>query len=239
MSRQVEQSLAAALADPARAGRDERAATAPVESAGFGFELPADAVAVPSLVLVRGGRAGDAPGNGRATQPDADSRPGAAPPASTPRPRKESTSLADARTSKAREREEQGRAQRAADERAEQERAEQRRAEQERAEQERAEQERAEQERVRAEAVAALDAARAAEDDAQHEAQAAADDVAGLRSQVAALDEEAEQLRAASRRSRRSAPWWPRPSRPRTSAGPRPRRRSPPPAAALGRRSGR
>ena len=203
MSRQVEQSLAAALADPA-AGEAVTSGqlTTPVSSAGFGFEVDPEAVAVPSLVLLRGGRAPAAtPARGRATRPrdgsdrsaDEPAVGGAARAGRKTRP----DSLADARARKKQERD----GQRAEDERVEQERvaqerAEQERAEQERAEQERAEQERAEQERRRAEVLAALEAARGAEDDAQQDVEAVAGEVSDLQARVDTLDEEAEQLRA-------------------------------------------
>lgn len=175
LTRQVEQSLGAALADPdMRAAVTSGQLVKPVSVVGFGVEVDPDAVAVPALVLVGARRRRDTSdeGAGRdrsgAAQPDDE-------PAGKAKSASRTSSMGDARA------------------RREKDRLEKERLEQERLEQERVEQER---ETRRAEAREALAAARTALTEAERAAEHAAAQVADLRARLDELQAEREDLAA-------------------------------------------
>ncbi|WP_380165160.1 hypothetical protein [Jannaschia sp. R86511] len=185
LTRQVEQSLAAALADPeAGAAVTSGQLTRAVSAVGFGVALDPDAVAVPELVLVGARRRRDGSTGSsrrRSTTPSEGDR-GGGPSSGGSRTR----SLDEART-----RREQG-----SEERARQERAREERAREARERRAREERERQERQRLRARAQAELRAARAAQVDAERVAEQSASQVAALRTRVDGLEVERDRLRA-------------------------------------------
>lgn len=175
LSRQVEQSLGAALADPeAAAAVTSGQLTRPVDNVGFGVEVSPDAVAVPDLVLVGSTRRrATSSGTASRAEPDDGTSPSAP------------ESLDDARARRTEQREAMARDKQEREARAREER-----------EREREAQRRKEREARRAAAEAALEAARAAETEAGDAATQAAERLEAARAALAQLEQERDELAA-------------------------------------------
>lgn len=188
LSRQVEQSLGAALADPeAAAAVTSGQLTRPVDNVGFGVEVSPDAVAVPDLVLVGSTRRrATSSGTASRAEPDDDDKGSPSAP----------ESLDDARARRTEQREARARDKQEREDRAREER-----------EREREAQQRKEREARRAAAEAALEAARAAETEAGDAATQAAERLEAARAALAQLEQERDELAARLAEVEEKAAW--------------------------------